>query len=163
MPAIETKPLKQDATEASAEEQVLRTIGTTRTFKAPIALVWRMWTEPEHLVEWWGPDGFSVTMHEMDVRTGGNWEFIMHGPDGRNYPNKSTYVEVVPHKSIVYRHEQPAFTSTVTFADHGQETVIEMNMLFDSRETRDIVAKTHGAVEGQQQTLNRLAAHLAGQ
>jgi uncharacterized protein YndB with AHSA1/START domain len=163
MPAIEAKPLPQDLTTPTAKEQALRTIGTTRTFKAPIALVWRMWPEPEHLVEWWGPDGFSVTMHEMDVRTGGNWEFIMHGPDGRDFPNKSTYVEVVPHKRLVYRHEQPPFTSTVTFADHGQETVIEMNMLFDHRETRDIVAKTYGAVEGQQQTLNRLAAHLATQ
>jgi uncharacterized protein YndB with AHSA1/START domain len=163
MPANEVKPHPEELTGASAEDRTLRTIGTTRSFKAPIALVWRMWTEPEHLVQWWGPDGFRVTMHEMDVRAGGNWSFIMHGPDGRDYPNQSTYVEVVPHKRIVYRHAKPAFTSTVTFADRGQETVIEMNMLFDTRETRDIVAKTYGAVEGQQQTLNRLAVHLASQ
>jgi uncharacterized protein YndB with AHSA1/START domain len=159
MPATEAKPTQPD----TAKDQALRTIGTTRTFKAPIALVWRMWTEPEHLVAWWGPDGFSVTMHEMDVRAGGNWEFIMHGPDGRDFPNKSHYVEVIPHQRLVYRHEQPAFTATVLFTPSGNETIIEMNMLFDARETRDIVAKTYGAVEGQQQTLNRLASHLAEQ
>ncbi len=87
----------------------------------------------------------------------------MHGPDGRDYPNKSTYLEVERHGKIVYRHQQPGFTATVLFADRGDKTEVEMNMLFDSRETRDIVAKTHGAVEGQQQTLNRLEAYLHGQ
>jgi uncharacterized protein YndB with AHSA1/START domain len=162
MCAIEAKPLTQEV-EDSVEQQALRTIGTTRTFKAPIALVWRMWTEAEHLVQWWGPTGFSVTMHEMDVRTGGNWEFVMHGPDGRDYRNTSTYLEVIPHQRIVYRHAAPAFTSTVSFTDRGQETIVEMNMLFDTRETHDLIVKNHNAVEGQQQTLDRLEQYLASQ
>jgi hypothetical protein len=72
-----------------------REIAATRVFAAPRELVWKVWTEPEHVVRWWGPNGFTTTTHSMDVKSGGVWRFVMHGPDGHDYQNKITYLEVV--------------------------------------------------------------------
>jgi len=72
-----------------------REIGTTRIFDAPRELVFRMWTDPEHVGNWWGPTGFKTTTQLIDVRPGGQWRFIMHGPDGTDYPNKIVFVEIV--------------------------------------------------------------------
>ena len=66
-----------------------------REFDAPRELVWRCWTEVEHLVHWWGPDGFRTTYEEMDVRPGGVARFVMHGWD-RDWPNKMWFHEVDP-------------------------------------------------------------------
>ena len=71
-----------------------REIVITRLLSAPKTLVWDAWTQPEHLVHWYGPDGFSLTSKEMEVKSGGTWEFILHGPDGRDYPNKILFLEV---------------------------------------------------------------------
>ena len=77
-----------------------REIVITRVFDAPRELVWEAWTNPEHVVQWWGPRGFTTTIHEMDVRPGGVWHQTMHGPDGADYPNKSIFVEVVKPKGL---------------------------------------------------------------
>ena len=53
----------------------------TRVLNAPVELVWKVWTDPDHIKNWWGPNGFTNTIFEMDMRPGGNWEFIMHGPE----------------------------------------------------------------------------------
>src|SRR4051794_29231769 len=79
-----------------------REIVFSRVFDAPRELVWKAWTEPHHVTKWWGPNGFTTTIHEMDVRTGGTWHHTMHGPDGTDYPNKSIFVEVVKPERIVY-------------------------------------------------------------
>ena len=57
-----------------------REVTATRIFDAPRALVWRAFTDPDHLKHWWGPNGFTCTFHEFDLRPGGAWHFIMHGP-----------------------------------------------------------------------------------
>src|SRR5271155_740770 len=72
-----------------------REIVLTRTFDAPRELVWKAWTEPQHIVHWWGANGFTDTMEAMDVRPGGAWKHMMHGPDGADYPNHCVYLEVV--------------------------------------------------------------------
>ena len=72
-----------------------RELGITRVLKAPRELVWKVWTDPEHIKHWWGPNGFTNTIFKMDVRPGGVWEFIMHGPDRTDYKNKHIYKEVV--------------------------------------------------------------------
>jgi len=61
-----------------------REITATRIFNAPRELVFDLWTTPEHLGQWWGPRGFTTTTHAMDMRPGGEWRFVMHGPDGRD-------------------------------------------------------------------------------
>ena len=66
--------------------------------------MFKVWTDPQHLAHWWGPDGFTLTTREMDVRPGGVWRFIMHGPDGTDYKNRIVYTEVSPPGRLVYKH-----------------------------------------------------------
>ena len=73
----------------------------TRLLNAPIELVWEVWTDPKHLAQWWGPNGFSNTISQMDVQPGGEWNLVMHGPDGKDYKNKSVFKEVVMHRKLV--------------------------------------------------------------
>lgn len=137
-----------------------REIRITRTLKAPIELVWEVWTNPEHIAQWWGPNGFSSTIHKMEVEEGGEWQLTMHGPDGTNYPNKSVYKEIVPHKKIVFEHFNPHFITTVLFESKGEETKIDWSMLFDTAELRDIVVKAHKADEGLKQNVEKLETYL---
>lgn len=132
----------------------------TRTLKAPIELVWEVWTSPEHIVHWWGPNGFSSTIQQMEVKEGGEWQLTMHGPDGTNYPNRSIYKEVVPLKKIVFEHFNPHFITTVLFEAKGEETYIDWSMLFDTAEMRDIVVKAHKADEGLRQNIEKLEKYL---
>ena len=77
-------PTQSDPSAATAD----RVIVIERLFHAPRELVFRVFTEPNHVAQWWGPTGFTITTHEMDVRVGGVWRFTMHGPAGVDYPNK---------------------------------------------------------------------------
>ena len=139
-----------------------RAIAATRVFDAPRDLVWRMWTEPDQVAQWWGPDGFTTSIDTMKVRPGGEWTFVMHGPDGRDYPNEIVYLEVVRPERLVYDHgPAPRFRTTVTFADLGKKTRLTMRGVFATAALRNKVAKEFGAVEGMQQTLGRLAEVLA--
>jgi len=139
-----------------------REIVATRLFDAPRRLVWRMWTDAEHVAQWWGPNGFRNTIHEMDVRPGGAWRLVMHGPDGTDYTNKFIYLEVVEPSRLVYDHVTgPLFRATVTFTDRGEKTEVTVRMEFDSAELRNRVAAEFGAVEGLHQSLGRLADKLA--
>src|SRR4029079_12281399 len=76
----------------------------SRVVDAPRELVWKVWTEPQNVAQWWGPNGFSTTIEVMDVRPGGEWKHTMHGPDGVDYPNHSRFVEVVKPERIVMEH-----------------------------------------------------------
>ncbi len=80
----------------------------TRTLNAPVALVWEVFTNAEHIANWWGPNGFANTITVMDVRPGGQWNLVMHGPDGTDYKNRSIFKEVILHKKIVFlKHVAP--------------------------------------------------------
>jgi uncharacterized protein YndB with AHSA1/START domain len=144
-----------------------RSIVAVRVFDAPRDLVFAVWTDPMHLAQWWGPNGFTTTTHAIDVRPGGIWRFAMHGPDGRDYQNRITYEEIVKPERLVYRHgggedvEPVRFQVTVTFEDIGGKTRLTMRMLFPSGEERDRVIAEYGADKGVVQTLGRLEAHLA--
>ena len=144
-----------------------REIVATRIFAAPRALVFSLWTDPHHITQWWGPNGFTTTIHEMDVRPGGVWRFVMHGPDGVDYQNKIIYREVVAPDRLVYDNVSgPQFHATVTFADEGGNTRVTVRMLFASAAEREQVIKQFGALEGLTQTLGRLedyVAHTRGQ
>ena len=145
------------ATDAAAREIV-----ASRVFDAPCELVWKAWSDPKHIVQWWGPKGFRTTMQEMDFRPGGVWRFILHGPDGTDYQNKSIYREIVKPQRITYSHVSgPLFEATVTFTAQGDKTRVEVRMAFESAELREKVAKDFGAVEGLHQTLERLGQQLA--
>jgi uncharacterized protein YndB with AHSA1/START domain len=138
-----------------------REIVVTRVFDAPRALVFKAWTDPQHLAQWWGPNGFSITTYEMEFKPGGVWRFVMHGPDGRDYQNRKVFVEIVESERLVIRHVSgPQFKMTVTFADDDNKTKLTVRMLFDSAAHRDRTVKEFGAIEGLKQTLGRLAEHV---
>lgn len=145
-----------------------RSIVTTRIYDAPPALVWKAWSDPKHLAKWWGPNGFTTTTSAFDMRPGGVWRFVMHGPDGRDYENRVVYETVEPPVRLVYSHgggeddaEPILFRTTVTFEDLGGKTRLTLSAVFATPEERERVAKEHGAVEGAQQTLARLADYIA--
>ena len=135
----------------------------TRVFEAPREMVFEAWTNPKHLAQWYGPHGFSTTIHQMDVRPGGVWRLTMHGPDGVDYKNRLVFLEVRKPERLVYKHEpeegseQVTFEVTVTFAWERGNTRVTMRMLFPTTEEMEFVVKKHGAVEGAKQTLSRLA------
>jgi uncharacterized protein YndB with AHSA1/START domain len=139
----------------------------SRVLDAPRALVFSVWTDPKHLAQWWGPNGFTTTTHSHDFRPGGVWRFVMHGPDGRDYQNRITYDEIVPPKRIVYRHdggddvEPVQFTQTVTFEDLGNgQTLLTWHGTFPSAEERARVIREYGADKGLVQTMARLAEYV---
>lgn len=142
-----------------------REIVVTRVFDAPPDLVFEAWTNPQHVVQWWGPRGFTTTTHEIDVRPGGVWRFIMHGPDGTDYDNKIVFLEIVKPQRLVYEHrgedESVQFRTTVTFEEQGGKTWLTMQALFPTAAERDHVVREYNAIEGGNQTLERLGEHLA--
>ena len=135
----------------------------TRELNAPIALVWEAWTTPEHIANWWGPNGFTNTISKMDMQPGGEWDLVMHGPDGTDYRNKSVFKEIVKHKRIVYEHiTGPKFTATIEFEDRGEKTYLRWHMLFETREQFIQTVKTFKADEGLKQNVEKLGKYLEG-
>jgi uncharacterized protein YndB with AHSA1/START domain len=149
-------------------ESADREIVISRIVDAPRELVWKAMTDPRHVIHWWGPRGFSTTIEEMDVRPGGAWKHVMHGPDGTDYPNNSLFKEVVKPERLVYSNGGgkaggPAsnFVGTWTFEDVSTgKTKVTIRLVFASAADRDFVAREFKAVEGAKQTLERLSEHL---
>jgi uncharacterized protein YndB with AHSA1/START domain len=140
-----------------------REIFISRTLDAPVELVWEVWTKPEHIASWWGPNGFTNTINTMDVTPGGEWNLVMHGPDGTDYKNKSIFKEVILYKKIVYEHiSSPRFVSTINFEAQGEQTFINWHMLFETSEQFIQVVKTFKADEGLKQNIEKLNVYLAG-
>ena len=138
-----------------------REIVQTRLFDAPRDLVWQMFTDPKHIIHWWGPNGFTNTIHEMDVKPGGIWRFIMHGPDGTDYQNKNIFTRVEKPHILAFEHVSgPHFFCTITLDDEGSKTRLNFRMVFTTAEERDRTVRQFGAVEGLTQTLARLADKL---
>jgi uncharacterized protein YndB with AHSA1/START domain len=142
-----------------------REIVLSREYDAPRELVWRAYTDPAHLPVWWGPNGFTNTVHELDVRVGGRWRFTMHGPDGKDWPNRIVYHEVVQPERLVFLHgddvddDPGAFHVTISLDDLGGRTRVTQRMLFATAAQKKGVEQ-FGAVELGKQTLDKLAAHL---
>ena len=146
-----------------------REIVLTRVFDAPRGMVWEAWTDPKQVVLWWGPTGFTTTIEVMDVRVGGLWRQVMHGPDGTDYPNDSVFTEVVPYERLVHRltggkKGEPVMQieKITTFEEEAGGTRVTMRMVFVSAEVRDRNIREYRSIEGGKQTLERLAEHLAG-
>src|SRR5689334_4170131 len=122
----------------------------SRVFDAPRDLVFSAFTDPKHLAQWWGPNGFTTTTHGFDFRPGGVWRFVMHGPDGRDYQNRITYDEIVKPERIRYHHgggddvEPVQFRTTVTFEKlAGDRTQLTLHAVFPSAAARQRVIKQY--------------------
>lgn len=145
-----------------------REIVASRIFNAPRELLWEAWTDPDKVTHWWGPNGFTTTTIEIDIRPGGIWKHIMHGPDGTDYPNLTRYVEVIKPERLVYINSGGSddiphieYRATVTFENERGKTRLTMRMVFSTSSERDRVAGEYGAVEGLEQHLERLTQFLA--
>ncbi|BEL04975.1 SRPBCC family protein [Actinoplanes sichuanensis] len=142
-----------------------REIVVSRVIDAPRELVFEAFTEVRHLSRWWGPAGFSTTTRAFEFREGAVWDFVMHGPDGTDYPEWITWTEIVPPERIALLHgESPddpdAFESVLTFAAEDAGTRIVMRTIFPTRKLRDQAVEKYHAIEGGEQTLANLAAYV---
>jgi uncharacterized protein YndB with AHSA1/START domain len=149
------------AQQATADREIV----ITRTIDAPRDLVFAAFTEVRHLSQWWGPNGFTTTTRAFEFREGGVWDFVMHGPDGTDYPEWITWREIVRPERIVLLHgdsadDPNAFESILTFDDRGESTEIVMRTIFQTAELRDQAVEEFHAIEGGQQTLGRLAEYV---
>lgn len=132
-----------------------RELVTTRLIRAPRSLVWKVWTDPEHLAQWWGPKGFSNTFDCFELRPGGEWRFVMHGPDGTDYKNRIVFEEIVPEERLVFDHTSgPRFKITATFVERGDQTEVTFRGVFQSAAEFD--AAKGFAVEGNRETFDRM-------
>lgn len=146
-----------------AENQVVY----TRVFAAPRDLVFEAWTRPEHVRRWWGPRGYTMTVCEIDLRSGGAYRFVHRGPDGNEYPFKGVYREIVPSERLVYTQifDVPGLSDhellvTVNFDERDGQTLLTGRLLFESVEDR-VAAMDTGMAQGMAETLDRLEEHLA--
>jgi uncharacterized protein YndB with AHSA1/START domain len=160
-------PANPTQTENTADREIV----ITKILDAPRERVFQAMTDPEQVVRWWGPFGFTVTNHEMDVRPGGVWKRTLHGPDGTNYINKSVYDEVVKPERVTFTHaggeegtkdKSTCFKGIWIFEEEGKnKTKLTMKIVFQTPEARKECVEKFGAVEGGHQTLTRLAEYLA--
>lgn len=138
-----------------------------RYFDVPVELAFEVWTSPEHLSHWWGPDGFTLTTLRMDFNVGGFWEFVMHGPDGHDYKNKVQFVEINAPFLLRYRHmgngeghEDVSFEANIAFERSGEGASLTFKQIFASKAELERVNEKYGAIEGAKQHIGNFAKYL---
>lgn len=142
-----------------------REIVINRLLDAPRELVFEAWTNPKHLVNWWGCQGFSSTFHHIEIKPGGKWHFEMNGANGVSFPNFVLFTEVVKPERLTYLHAadesyEPNFKVTVTFEQRGAKTWLTMRSIYATVAERDYAVKAFGVVEGSNQTMDKLELYL---
>ncbi len=152
--------------DSTAQELVL-----TRLFQAPRALVFRIWTDPGYVAQWWGIEGADNPVCELDVRPGGDWRIEMRTAGGKVYPNRGTYLEVIPDTRLVYSDVPdpgiaewggdvpPPRVHTVTFEDEGDRTRVTLRVRLGSPADKARMLE-FGMDRGLAQGLDRLARLL---
>jgi uncharacterized protein YndB with AHSA1/START domain len=144
-----------------------RTMILQRVIRAPRAVVWRAWINPETLPLWWGPDGFSCRTKRIDLRSGGDWVFDMIAPDGTVFPNHHRYGEVRAEERIEYAllwgENGPKHADAwALFDEAGGATTVTLGMVF-STTAEFQTARGFGAVELGLQTLGKLARFIGAE
>lgn len=109
-------------------------IVSTRVFNTPRPKLYRAWSNPKHLKNWWGPKGFTNTFHEFDFRVGGKWSFTMHAPDKGHFNNACEFTYIEEPSLIAWkRHSQPLFSVVAVFEEiSANQTRLIFKMLFDT-------------------------------
>jgi uncharacterized protein YndB with AHSA1/START domain len=147
-----------------------KTLVITRMLNAPRALVWKTFSDPYHLAQWWGPAGYSNRVEVFDFRTGGRWLHVMIAPDGKELPTDNDILEVVAPGRIVFRNAPadpkifgdnppPGFTKTLTFEEAGDQTRLTLVCTFDTAAQKDAVIR-RGFVTGTNESFDKLETHL---
>lgn len=149
-----------------SDEEILM----TRRFDAPRDLVWQMWTQAEHLSQWWGPTGWTVPVCEVDLRPGGTWFYCMQSPEGERYYGKAEYDEIDVPSRLVYRdfftdengqaaEGMPVAHVSVEFIEEDGHTMLKSTTHYPTKADRDKVIEM-GVEEGMAMSLSRLEALL---
>ncbi len=123
-----------------------REIYSSRVLNAPLNIVYEAFANPLHLAEWWGPEGFTNTIHEFDLKPGGKWVLTMHGPEKGNYENSSVFKTIEPGKLISWtRVSQPLFDMEVKFEPvNDLQTTISFRMIFETLEECEKIRRFAG-------------------
>jgi len=151
----------------SAANGVRMEVKFTRVFDAPRQLVFKAWTDPKHVAQWWGPTGFTNPRCELDVRPGGAIRIDMRGPDGTVYPMSGVYQEIVEPERLVFTSialddaGNPLFENlnTVTFTEHAGKTTITLQTCV-IKSTDKALQYLKGMEIGWSMSLDRLEAHI---
>jgi uncharacterized protein YndB with AHSA1/START domain len=145
-------------------DRTSRSVIATRVLDAPRERVWKAYTDPEQVAQWWGPPGSTIETHEIDVSPGGTWRATLHGAYG-DYEQKMTYVAVQEPQVLAYLYGDPsapghAFTM-VELADEGDKTTVTVTINFASAEERRRMLEENGAQQGLEMALDQLANYVA--
>ncbi|MBU8881556.1 SRPBCC domain-containing protein [Kaistella sp. DKR-2] len=137
-----------------------RKIFSSRILHSPIEHVYQAFADPQHLKNWWGPEGFTNTIHEFDLRPGGRWILTMHGPEQGHYENSSVFKTVEPYHLITWsRISQPVFDMEIGFKKISEtETEISFSMIFATREACDKIRRL--AAPKNEENFDRLEKEL---
>lgn len=140
----------------------MTTFSTSREIPETVEQVFAAISHPERLARWWGPAGFTNTFGVCEFKNGGRWSFVMHGPDGRNYPNESVFAEIEPPGKVVVQHvSEPKFRLTVALAPSAAGTVVSWSQAFENSEVARRIE--HIVVPANEQNLDRLSAEVLRQ
>ena len=153
---------QQTHLESDMGDDVERDIVNQRVFDVPREKVFRAFSDPALVATWWGPNGFTNTIHEFDLRPGGKWRLTMHGQNGADYENESVFREVRAPEQVVFTHLEPVhrFDMTMDFRESNGQTELTWWMRFDSAEE---CAKVRPFIEAaNEQNFDRLAECLRG-
>lgn len=139
----------------------MKTFKTSRLIPSLPESIFAAFIDPERLARWWGPSGFSNTFNQFHFETGSKWSFIMHGPDGGNYPNEAEFTEIVPNEKVVIRHHsQPYFTLTILITASEEGSMVYWIQEIDNDELANNIA--HIVEPGNEQNLDRLVEEVCG-
>ena len=135
------------------------TFKTSREILASPEEIYNAISQPQRLAKWWGPEGFTNTFHLCEFKSGGRWSFIMHGPDGHDYPNESIFTEIEPCKKVVIQHvNEPKFFLTIDLLPTENGTLLSWSQAFESSEIAERVKSI--VIPANEQNLDRLSAEV---
>ena len=137
----------------------MTTFNTSREIPATVEQVFAAISDSERLARWWGPAGFTNTFKVCEFKNGGRWSFIMHGPNGSNYPNENMFAEIESPRRVVVQHaSEPKYCLTITLAPSSSGTIVSWSQVFDSSEVASRLE--HIVVPANEQNLERLSVEV---
>lgn len=132
---------------------------TSREIPATVEDVFAAFSDPARLARWWGPAGFTNTFKTCEFKPGGQWSFIMHGPNGQDFPNESVFAEIVPPRQVVIQHiSNPKYRLTIGLAPSAQGTLVSWSQAFENPDVARRIAPI--VVPANEQNLDRLTAEV---
>jgi len=147
------------------DQQEVKMIEVSRTFDAPLELLWKSWTEPKHFMNWYGPKGFTIPTCEIDLRVGGRHLWGMSSPDGRQMYFTGVYKEVVPMERLVFTDSMSDAEGNVMGMGEGMPESMDVTVTFVHADGKTTVTVSHMGAEhsamGWEQAFDKLAEVLA--